>query len=77
MTIHAIYENGVFRPLNTVDLPENCQVEISVLSAHAAGEERPLVQLAEILKQFPGDPARPTDLSQQLDHYLYGMPKKP
>jgi predicted DNA-binding antitoxin AbrB/MazE fold protein len=25
-TIHAIYENGVFRPIKPVDLPESCEV---------------------------------------------------
>lgn len=25
-TIHAVFENGVFRPIGSVDLPENCQV---------------------------------------------------
>jgi len=27
-TIHAVYENGVFRPLEAVDLPESCEVEV-------------------------------------------------
>jgi predicted DNA-binding antitoxin AbrB/MazE fold protein len=26
-TIHAVYENGVFRPSEALDLPENSQVE--------------------------------------------------
>jgi predicted DNA-binding antitoxin AbrB/MazE fold protein len=26
-TIHAVYENGVFRPLEAVDLPERTEVE--------------------------------------------------
>jgi predicted DNA-binding antitoxin AbrB/MazE fold protein len=26
MTIHAIYENGVFKPIEKVDLPEKSQV---------------------------------------------------
>lgn len=26
-TIHAVFENGVFRPTDPVDLPENSQVE--------------------------------------------------
>ena len=26
-TIHATYENGVFRPHSTVALPEHCEVE--------------------------------------------------
>jgi len=30
MTIHAIYENGVFRPIGEVDIPDPCRVEIEV-----------------------------------------------
>ena len=30
MTIHAIYENGVFRPLEPVELPDKTEVQISV-----------------------------------------------
>jgi predicted DNA-binding antitoxin AbrB/MazE fold protein len=26
-TIHAIYKNGIFRPLDEVELPDDCQVE--------------------------------------------------
>ena len=26
-TVHAIYENGVFRPVERVDLPDNTPVE--------------------------------------------------
>jgi predicted DNA-binding antitoxin AbrB/MazE fold protein len=26
--IHATYENGVFRPLTAVDLPEHCEVTV-------------------------------------------------
>jgi predicted DNA-binding antitoxin AbrB/MazE fold protein len=29
--IHAIYENGVFRPIQPVDLPERCEVEVDIL----------------------------------------------
>ncbi|MBI3270335.1 MAG: antitoxin family protein [Planctomycetes bacterium] len=27
---HAIFENGVFRPIEPVDLPERCSVEVEV-----------------------------------------------
>jgi predicted DNA-binding antitoxin AbrB/MazE fold protein len=27
-TIHAVYENGVFRPLEAVDLPERTEMEV-------------------------------------------------
>jgi predicted DNA-binding antitoxin AbrB/MazE fold protein len=77
MTIHAIYENGVFRPLDAVALPENCQVEITILSTRTVGDERPLLRLAEIAQQFPDNPDRPTDFAAQHDHYLYGTPKRP
>jgi predicted DNA-binding antitoxin AbrB/MazE fold protein len=30
MTIHAVYENGVFRPTQQVDLPDACEVEVEI-----------------------------------------------
>lgn len=30
MTIHAIYENGVFRPTERVNLPDRCEVEVEI-----------------------------------------------
>jgi len=29
-TIHAVYENGVFRPTEKVDLPDPCEVDVEV-----------------------------------------------
>jgi predicted DNA-binding antitoxin AbrB/MazE fold protein len=29
-TIHAIFEDGVFKPTEPVDLPERCEVEVEV-----------------------------------------------
>jgi predicted DNA-binding antitoxin AbrB/MazE fold protein len=29
-TIHAVYENGVFRPTEAVDLPDRCEVEVEI-----------------------------------------------
>jgi predicted DNA-binding antitoxin AbrB/MazE fold protein len=29
-TIHAIFENGVFRPTEVVEIPENSEVEVEV-----------------------------------------------
>ncbi|MCO6458534.1 MAG: antitoxin family protein [Pirellulaceae bacterium] len=34
-TIHAIYENGVFRPIEPVNLPERCEVEVEVRQVKA------------------------------------------
>jgi predicted DNA-binding antitoxin AbrB/MazE fold protein len=80
MTITAVYENGVFRPLEPVDLPDKTTVEIvhlSVLEKPTEKDDYPLMRLVEIAKQFPGDPDRPADFAAQHDHYLYGTPKRP
>ena len=29
-SIHAVYENGVFRPTEAVDLPDPCEVHVEV-----------------------------------------------
>jgi predicted DNA-binding antitoxin AbrB/MazE fold protein len=36
--IHAIYENGIFRPMQPVDLPDQCEVEVEVRAI--AAEQR-------------------------------------
>jgi predicted DNA-binding antitoxin AbrB/MazE fold protein len=30
MTIHAVYEDGVFRPMEKVVLPDRCEVEVEI-----------------------------------------------
>ena len=35
--IHAIYENGVFRPIQPVNLPDRCEVEVEI---HTVKTER-------------------------------------
>jgi predicted DNA-binding antitoxin AbrB/MazE fold protein len=77
MTITAIYENGVFRPIGSVDLPDKCEVELSVESSKAAGGHPALKRLLEIAQRYPDNPNSPTDRAAQHDHYLYGTPKRP
>jgi predicted DNA-binding antitoxin AbrB/MazE fold protein len=75
-TIHAIYENGVFRPLDAVALPDRCEVELSVRPAQTNGGHPALARLLEIANRFPDNPNSPTDRAAQHDHYLYGAPKR-
>jgi predicted DNA-binding antitoxin AbrB/MazE fold protein len=75
-TIHAIFENGIFRPTEPVKLPDRCKVEITVYSQQTATERTTLLRLAEIGRQFPVNPELPDDLAEQHDHYLYGLPKQ-
>ena len=48
-TIHAIYENGVFRPTEPVNLPERCEVEVEVRQVNEAAKGAPMSEgLAKI-----------------------------
>jgi predicted DNA-binding antitoxin AbrB/MazE fold protein len=52
-TFSAIFENGVFRPVEPVDFPERCQVRVEVQSVEAAQEEASLDEVYAILgKRF-------------------------
>ena len=76
-TLHAIYENGIFRPTEPVDLPNVCEVEIRIQSRQKTNEHSTLARLVEIGRRFPENPELPEDLAAQHDHYLYGLPKQP
>jgi predicted DNA-binding antitoxin AbrB/MazE fold protein len=71
--IHAIYENGVFRPIEPVDLPERCRVEVRVVPAAEATRPSLAERFGDVIGQ-----ARdlPEDMAQQHDHYLHGTPRK-
>jgi predicted DNA-binding antitoxin AbrB/MazE fold protein len=92
MMITAVYENGVLRPLHPLNIPENKTVTIAVdpinnheqrsrsstvwsrnLSAHADKVTNPLADLHEYAID---DPDMPVDYAENLDHYLYGLPKR-
>jgi predicted DNA-binding antitoxin AbrB/MazE fold protein len=75
-TVHAVYENGIFRPVTPVELPESCEVEITIWGPGEGEGSRPLARLAAIARDAPENPALPTDLAAQHDHYLYGTPKQ-
>lgn len=48
--IHAVYENGVFRPTGPVDLPEHCRVEFEPkVVPEGAGPDDGLDRIYEIL----------------------------
>lgn len=100
-TVSAIFENGVFRPTQPVDLPERCRVDLeyqvqpetgatngasaqSNAESSAASKEFdstvPKIQdvIADIMSNVPQEEwdSLPPDLTDNLDHYLYGTPRK-
>jgi len=50
-TVHAIYENGVFRPVEPVDLPERCEVEVEIRTLKAEQQRPTLDDVYAILNE--------------------------
>ena len=78
MVIHAVYENGLFRPVGPVELPDKCEVDLTVQpspKAAVAGDS-PLAGIAAIAGAHPENANLPSDLAEQHDHYLYGTAKR-
>jgi predicted DNA-binding antitoxin AbrB/MazE fold protein len=67
-TVEAIYEKGVFRPVQKVDLEEGEKVEIII---KIAVEKDPAADFSDIAQE-----TGITDLAVNIDHYLYGLPKQ-
>ncbi len=83
-TVKATYTNGVFTPVEPVNLEEGAEVMVSMggtpreSSQTANGDGTSLLDLIEelhvsALVREPGD--RPVDLAEHYKHYLYGHPK--
>lgn len=68
--IEAIYERGVFRPLGNVPLTEGATVRLTFerLAPSAADSAYNLASMAE--------ETGISDLALNIDHYLYGLPKR-
>jgi len=67
-TVEAIYEKGVFRPVQKVDLEEGEKVEIII---KISVEKDPAADFSDIAQE-----TGITDLAVNIDHYLYGLPKQ-
>ena len=49
MTIHAVYEKGVFRPTEKVDLPDSCEVEVEIRQVKGPAKPASLEDVYAIL----------------------------
>ena len=50
-TIHAVFENGVFRPTEKVDLPDPCEVEVEVRQVKEDAQKPTLDDIYAILSE--------------------------
>jgi predicted DNA-binding antitoxin AbrB/MazE fold protein len=67
--IEAVFENGIFRPLKKVNLPEHKKFKI-ILESEAKPVTRKPCSLAGIIDIAKN--CSDTDLSTRHDKYLYG-----
>ncbi|NQU22381.1 MAG: hypothetical protein HQ567_13970 [Candidatus Nealsonbacteria bacterium] len=79
MTYRGYVKNGVVILEAPGELPDGTQVRVEPLSAGKGDSgEGDLPTLYERLEPFVGKAqGLPPDMSVNLDHYLYGVPKKP
>ena len=79
MHVKARYANGVFTPLEPLDLDDGIEVIVSVTSVRPdSGDGPALLRIIEELDaEHPPDELSPlpVDLAENARHYLYGGPK--
>jgi predicted DNA-binding antitoxin AbrB/MazE fold protein len=74
-TVEAIYENGVLKPAQPLPFQEHEKVTITIEPARPPIWERLAARAAEAP---PEEVMRlPPDGAAQIDHYLYGHPRRP
>jgi hypothetical protein len=78
MVYRGHVENGAIRLEDAPSLPEGMEVEVRLLTHDSAvGDDESMPSIYETLKDFVGKAeGLPPDASINVDHYLYGMPKR-
>ena len=74
LTVDAVYENGVLKPAQPLPLKEHEQVRVTVEQARPPIWERIAALTADAPPEELAKP--PVDGAAQIDHYLYGTPKR-
>jgi predicted DNA-binding antitoxin AbrB/MazE fold protein len=70
-TIEAVYEDGVLKPKEKLDLEEGEEVRVEVTVLMSEGELEEFLRRNPCFRPEPC-PGAPTDLSRTVDEYLYG-----
>jgi hypothetical protein len=76
-TVKAIYEDGVFKPTEPVELDEHTEVEVSLPSVAGRDPQDPTGWKAiDRLIGIVNDQDGPTDVAANHDDYLYGSKRR-
>ena len=70
-TIRAIFENGIFRPLDATDLPEHQQVRLTIESISPSDEKTSGSNGEDPLAGIRSSTGIP-DLAEHFDDYRFG-----
>ena len=75
ITVEAVYEDGVLKPVQPLPLKEHERVSITVEERGLSLAER----IAARVRALPPETVDrlPSDGASQHDHYIYGTPKRP
>ncbi len=77
MVYRGRVENGVIHLEDRQTLPEGAVVEVHFPTQKASGDKEKYPSLCEGLKDLVGKAeGLPPDASLNIDHYLYGVPKR-
>ena len=68
--IEAVFENGVLRPVQPLDLEEGECVMLTLKQRKRAIDE------AKSILSIAQETDLPADYAINIDHYLYGLPKQ-
>lgn len=71
--VKAIYENGVFKPKEPVQLQERTEVEVLLPTQSPSDDDPTGWAAARVLIGFIDD--APPDMAEHHGYYLYGRPR--
>ena len=76
MVLRGYYDGKAIILDGPADLPRNEPLVIDVLPVPPEQSQQPKSALRWMAENAVDDPSLPSDLSVNLDHYLYGAPKQ-
>ena len=76
MTVNAHFDGRVIIPDEPLDLPPNQALIVQIEPVTATTETTDGSALSWLTANAVASPTLPTDLADQHDHYLYGVPAK-
>jgi predicted DNA-binding antitoxin AbrB/MazE fold protein len=72
--VKAVYQNGVFKPKEPLDLKDQTEVEVLIPSSSLPDDDPTGWKTADRLIGFIQD--APTDMAERHDQYLYDRPRQ-